>query len=539
MDNVDNASDTDRNETMPVGVLVKLNDGTLHKIRDSSKLTRLISPEDYIGVDDVLHLPHITEASLLHALRLRYKRDDIYTNAGPILISVNPYKVIKSNNSNKMIGRVVDKNSPDPDVSSDGGIAVGGTGGIYSEHKMMQYRNSSKALQEPSMTPHSSRVGNESLPPHLFGVADRAYTALLSSVNEDSNFTTDKGEEGSYVTPKKMNSEKSGAVNQSIIISGESGAGKTEATKIIMQYLARITQSNFEKSVDEKSLELSLEDRVLSSNPLLESFGNARTLKNDNSSRFGKFIQISFDLSTGTIAGAKIENYLLEKTRITTQADGERNYHIFYQLLLGAEKSLLEDLQLSEGSSTFKYLGNREMVKNRTDSIGFAGTKDCLKGIGLNADDQKVIFQVVAAVLHIGNVQFECAGGDDTNSDDAMVAEESNHHLITACQLLGLDESDVKEAILTKLLSIGGKTIKKPQDVPQAIDKRDALAKMVYSSLFLWLVHRINKTIASTPSVTSEISSPEYKLPRQDKVQTSYGTELGFIGVLDIYGFER
>ena len=214
--------------------LVKTTDGSLYKLISDNLIG--LSTEDRLGVDDVLHLPNISEASLVHTLRVRYERDEIYTNAGPILISINPYKTI-----------LKDKSS------------------IYSEANMMAYQK--------------QKTQSGTAAPHLFAIADRAFNALT---------TKDK--------------------SQSIIISGESGAGKTEATKIIMQYLAKMSHK---KNVEDCS---QLENQVLASNPLLESFGNARTLKNDNSSRFGKFIKIKF--SQGQISGASITNYLLEKTRI-------------------------------------------------------------------------------------------------------------------------------------------------------------------------------------------------------------------------------
>lgn len=327
---------------------------------------------------------------------------------------------------------------------------------------------------------------------------------------------------------------------------------KTEATKIIMKYLARITKKAVmgENASPDKSASdtTSLEDRVLSSNPLLESFGNARTLRNDNSSRFGKFIEISFNTTSGVIIGASISNYLLEKTRITTQIEGERNYHIFYQLLTGADEALLEELDLTAGVAAFRYLGNRSAQKSRRDVTGFVETKECLSQIGLKDDDQKRILSFVAATLHLGNIEFEETGDPEGegsgDGENARITDASLPSLKKACALLGLSEDEVKEAVLTKLLSIGGKTIHKPQNVAQAQDKRDALAKMAYSSLFLWLVGRINATIAPSlagreriDSVGLDEFSPGVRLPSRSDAPTERNT--GFIGVLDIYGFEQ
>eukprot|EP00934_Nitzschia_sp_Nitz4_P007240 Nitzschia sp. Nitz4//scaffold121_size67750//41550//50848//NITZ4_006072-RA/size67750-augustus-gene-0.40-mRNA-1//-1//CDS//3329534363//7230//frame0 len=456
-------------------VLVKTSDGALYKVREAKELTSLTVPDDYIGLNDVLHLANISEASLLHNLRIRYKRDDIYTAAGPILISINPYK----------------------SVSIDGQS-------LYSDDIMLSYRQ-------------GENFGDQR-EPHLFQVADRAYNALLESALDIPN----AHEELEMIEEEAIGAGTGHIRNQSIIISGESGAGKTEATKFIMKYLARITKRKG-KDLEEPQtptgkVHVTLEDRVLSSNPLLETFGNAQTLRNDNSSRFGKFIHIGINTATGNISGARISNYLLEKTRITQQIDGERNYHIFYQLLAGAGHDLLEELGLMEGAAGFKYLGCRDSPKTQKDEASFRETIECLSRIGLSSDEQKAIFAFTAAVLHLGNVSFE---ESDNTDQPAIVAEEARPNLRKACDLLGLDEAEVTEAILTKLLNIGGKVIKKPSTVAMAEDKRDALAKMTYSCVFLWLVECINKTLS-----------------QQSNREEGSSDNMGFIGVLDIYGFE-
>lgn len=487
-----------------VPVLVKTSDGALHKISDSTKLIQLTSPQDYQGLPDVLHLPHVTEASLLHALRVRYNRDDIYTSAGPILVSVNPYK----------------------------NVTVKGES-LYSEEQMMLYRKTSS-----SSTPHAE----DQLPPHLFKVADKAYSALIASGAPELEPHIEEEDAVLSMSPRPMGGRK--IRDQSIIISGESGAGKTEATKVIMKYLARITKKALagDGETSASADVSSLEDRVLSSNPLLESFGNARTLRNDNSSRFGKFIEISFDTTTGHIIGASISNYLLEKTRITTQIEGERNYHIFYQLLTGADDGLLEDLDLAAGVAAFRYLGNRSAQKSRRDATGFEVTMECLSQIGLKDDDRKVILSFVAATLHLGNIEFEEEGDPEGEgsgeSENAKITDASLPSLTKACALLGLNEDEVKEAMLTKLLTVGGKTIHKPQNVAQAQDKRDALAKMAYSSLFLWLVGRINETIAPSLDGRGRGDSVDGFSPGLC-VSSKAKLNAGFIGVLDIYGFEQ
>jgi myosin heavy subunit len=464
--------------------LVKTSDGTLYKIHDATKLIALTYPDDYVGLSDVLHLTNVSEANLLHTLRTRYKRDAIYTNAGPILLSVNPYK---------------------PILTSTGDS-------IYSENTMLQYRTS------------ENRIDDE---PHLFQVADTAYSAMMDSVHIVPHL--EDQDAGQFIaSPSKLGVSPGQVMNQSIIISGESGAGKTEATKYIMKYLARITKKKSKwKAVSATSflspdgkVVAALEDRVLSSNPLLEAFGNAQTLRNDNSSRFGKFININFSTDNGVIVGAQIRNYLLEKTRITTQIEGERNYHIFYQLFAGAPSQTLTFLGLSAGTEQFRFLGRRELRKTQKDETDFAETLSCLCSIGLATEEQNTILGLVAAVLHLGNITFD-ESGDEHHA--AVITESTRPSLMKACELLGLKEDDVAEAILTKLLTINGKNIKKPSTVSMADDKRDALAKMTYSSLFLWLVQSINKTLSLDES------------PFSGGAETA---KTGFIGVLDIYGFE-
>ena len=463
--------------------LVKTRDGTLYKIQDASRLVALTSPDDYVGLNDVLHLTNVTESSLLHAIRIRFKKDDIYTSAGPILISVNPYKQITSSQGES----------------------------LYSEKMMLRYRTSEKFSEEY---------------PHLFKVADRAYSAMMDSVHivpkledEDADHCID--------SPKKGSLRPGQVTNQSIIISGESGAGKTEATKYIMKYLARITTKKEKwnsgesipfKSPDGKVL-AALEDRVLSSNPLLETFGNAQTLRNDNSSRFGKYIHINFSTEKGVIMGARISNYLLEKTRITTQIEGERNYHIFYQLFAGADQTLLSQLGLDVGTSSFSYLGNRSSPKTEEDKINFVETMECLSNIGLTTEERNILMGLAAAVLHLGNISFEEGDNEDRS---AIITSNSRRSLQKACELLGLEESTVSDAILMKLLTINGKSIKKPSTVAMAEDRRDSFAKMTYSSIFLWLIKSINQTLSI----------------QENESYIDDNTQKGFIGVLDIYGFE-
>ena len=344
---------------------------------------------------------------------------------------------------------------------------------------------------------HYHTCEKEQLAPHLFKVADASYVAFIN--------------DGSKVP-----------ANQSIIISGESGAGKTEAMKIIMQYLARITHYKITPSgggeggregatatstspILEKSaaaaagphLEVGeLEKKVLSTNPFLESFGNAKTLMNDNSSRFGKYVKIQFG-ATGRIVGAEITNYLLEKTRIVRQAEGERNFHVFYQLIRGGDKQLLADLCLDrkEGTRAFRYLthGHCTDIAWKSDESDFKVTMECMAAIGLDAKLQRTMLELVAAVLHLGNVDFLDAG-----EGGSVVDPKTQVHLELAARFLRLDAGEMCKTFCSKQITTRkDETLVKPNDAEEAADKRDTLAKTVYSCVFNWLVRRLNVTIAA------------------------------------------
>ncbi|ETV99940.1 hypothetical protein H310_07960 [Aphanomyces invadans] len=335
--------------------------------------------------------------------------------------------------------------------------------GLYSDSTMDRY--------------HSNAAGNK---PHVFETMKAAYEELILS---------------SATSPS----------DQSIIISGESGAGKTETTKVIMQYLARVTTSGHTNNGV-----VSLEQKVLDSNPLLESFGNAKTLRNDNSSRFGKFIEIQFD-KHGKIAGAEIMNFLLEKTRIVTQSLDERNYHIFYQLLAGADNALKERLHLTKPQD-YEYLKHSGcyVLPAKDDKEEFNITTHCMTTIGISQDMQMHVFEMLAAILHLGNADFDVVHENCVPSNAASTA-----CLELVASLLQVPNEALQSALCTRQLFVGGKVIVQAQNAAQARDKRDALAKTIYSSLFMWLVTELNRTI----------SQPAQKW--------------GFIGVLDIYGFEK
>eukprot|EP01114_Cavostelium_apophysatum_P015638 TRINITY_DN4304_c0_g1_i2.p1 TRINITY_DN4304_c0_g1~~TRINITY_DN4304_c0_g1_i2.p1 ORF type:complete len:821 (-),score=179.67 TRINITY_DN4304_c0_g1_i2:123-2585(-) len=311
------------------------------------------------------------------------------------------------------------------------------------------------------------------LPPHVFSLAEETYKAILT--------------EGR---------------NQCIIISGESGAGKTEASKGIMQYIAAVTGSG---TVVDK-----IKNVILESNPLLESFGNAKTLRNNNSSRFGKYIEIQFD-ARGDPVGGKISNYLLEKSRIISQTQGERNFHIFYQLFQagGSERNSWRLNSLDQ----YSYLNKSgcTTADGINDASEFAATKHAMKTIGISPEMQDQIFKILSGILALGNIEFKAAA-----KDSAQVADKS---VLSVCAyLFGVEEKSLEQALLSRTITSGSSrtsTYAVPQNVEQAVYARDALAKGIYSRLFDWLVATTNRSMQhkGTDRTTS-------------------------IGILDIYGFE-
>lgn len=310
------------------------------------------------------------------------------------------------------------------------------------------------------------------MPPHIFAVAESAYY--------------------------NMNAYKD---NQCVIISGESGAGKTEAAKRIMQYIANVSGGS-NSSIQE------IKDMVLATNPLLESFGNAKTLRNNNSSRFGKYLQLQFN-AQGEPVGADITNYLLEKTRVVTQIENERNFHIFYQFTKGASQAYRENYGIQQPSQ-YVYTSRAKCfdVDGIDDLAEYQDTLNAMKIIGLSQAEQDEIFRMLAAVLWTGNIQFR--EGDDGY---ATVVDQSVVDFLA--YLLEADPAHVIQAITIRILTPrNGEVIESPANVPQAIATRDALAKAIYNNLFDWIVVRVNTSLTARAATSNSI------------------------GILDIYGFE-
>ncbi|XP_036890215.1 unconventional myosin-VI isoform X2 [Sturnira hondurensis] len=339
------------------------------------------------------------------------------------------------------------------------------------------------------------------MPPHVFAIADKAFRDM-----------------------------KVLKMSQSIIVSGESGAGKTENTKFVLRYLTE----SYGTGQD-------IDDRIVEANPLLEAFGNAKTVRNNNSSRFGKFVEIHFN-EKSSVVGGFVSHYLLEKSRICVQGKEERNYHIFYRLCAGASEDIREKLHLSSPDN-FRYLNrgctryfanketDKQILQNRRspeylkagslkdplldDHGDFIRMCTAMKKIGLDDEEKLDLFRVVAGVLHLGNIDFEEAG---STSGGCNLKNKSTPSLEYCAELLGLDQDDLRVSLTTRVMlttagGTKGTVIKVPLKVEQANNARDALAKTVYSHLFDHVVNRVNQCF---PFETS-----------------SY-----FIGVLDIAGFE-
>uniref|UniRef100_A0A8C6UTR1 Unconventional myosin-Vb n=1 Tax=Neogobius melanostomus TaxID=47308 RepID=A0A8C6UTR1_9GOBI len=307
--------------------------------------------------------------------------------------------------------------------------------------------------------------------PHIFAVAEEAYKQMARDER-----------------------------NQSIIVSGESGAGKTVSAKYAMRYFATVGGSSNDTNVEEK---------VLASSPIMEAIGNAKTTRNDNSSRFGKYIQIGFSRQY-RIIGANMRTYLLEKSRVVFQAEDERNYHIFYQLCASASLQEFSDFGLGSAEDfTYTSLGENIFIEGVDDAEDFKKTREAFTLLGIKDSSQSSIFKVVASILHLGNIEI-CSERDG----DSCHISRDDLHLKHFCRLLGVEVQQMEHWLCHRKLVTASETYVKSMSMKQASNARDALAKHIYARMFDWIVEHINKSL-----------------------QTSL-KQHSFIGVLDIYGFE-
>nr|XP_006825854.1 PREDICTED: myosin-IIIa-like [Saccoglossus kowalevskii] len=383
-------------------------------------------------MDDLAQLEHLDEDVLVKHLYERYQFGQVYTYVGDIMIAVNPFTQLN----------------------------------IYDDRHSLRYN-------------HADKGDN---PPHIFGVADSTYQAML-------HYTQD----------------------QCLVISGESGAGKTESANLLVTQLTKLG----------KALNRSLEEKVLQVNPLMEAFGNARTVINDNSSRFGKYLELKFT-PMGHVIGAEISQYLLEKSRVIFQAKGERNFHIFYYVLAGlSSDDDNANVYHFKNKTVYRYLkggGNltyKDVANMSINKVKFKVINKCLETIGFTSEEIHQMYCLLSGILHIGEVTFESLEMKHM-SDTSKIADSKRTKRVA--ELLLVEEQELKEALTTNSVVTRGETIVRSNTVQQAEDVRDAMSKAIYGRLFNWIVNRINVLLK----------------PSQD---SSDGARQ--IGILDIFGFEN
>lgn len=464
-----------------------------------------IGTEEACGYpDDLITLTHLHEPAVVHCLRKRYEKDMIYTNTGPILIALNPFKRCK------VYGDAIMKSY------WEHGEMMNGSGGGGRGAVVKKGGDDGDDDEENAVASGGGGFGDgPTLPPHAYELADQTYRSMMNKVEEQGG------------------GDPTGC-DQSILISGESGAGKTFTTKIIMQYLAtlseRQTSADNAKSEgkkhkkkkkqhqDNSNKDASIEDQVLQSNPILESFGNARTHRNDNSSRFGKFIELRFN-HKGTLVGACIETYLLEKVRLISQAEGERNYHVFYEMLAGMNDTEKEPYLLDEYTAEDFNITSCSGTYTRRDGVKDVDTyKDLVEAfhiMGFTEEQQKDMFSIVSAVLHLSNLTVNPLDGGE-----ACEVDGENEHIDPILQLLGVTKENLNQAICYYKISVGGQSYTKnltPQKAERGIE---ALMKATYSAMFDYIVKNVNSSILVGD-------------PSRNKRSAN-----AIIGVLDIFGFE-
>uniref|UniRef100_H9GJ77 Myosin heavy chain 16 n=1 Tax=Anolis carolinensis TaxID=28377 RepID=H9GJ77_ANOCA len=403
-----------------------------------------MNPPKFYQISDMANMTFLNEASVLDNLKQRYVMMRIYTYSGLFCVTINPYKWLP----------------------------------IYGARVANMYKGRKRT----------------EVPPHLFSISDNAYHDML------------------------MERE-----NQSMLITGESGAGKTENTKKVIQYFANIGSTG-KASADGKvrgqffnKFQIfgakfintgSLEDQIIQANPVLEAFGNAKTTRNNNSSRFGKFIRIHFG-STGKLAGADIESYLLEKSRVISQQPAERGYHIFYQLLSNKKPDLVESLLCVPDPKEYHWTSQGVVVvDNMDDGEELLLTDVAFDVLGFTQEEKISVYKLTGGIMHFGNMKFKQKPREEqAEVDTTEVADKVAH-------LMNLNSGELQKGITRPRVKVGNEFVQKGQNMDQCHNSVGALGKAVYDKMFKWLVVRINKTL-------------DTKMQRQF-----------FIGVLDIAGFE-
>ncbi|PIA13928.1 hypothetical protein COEREDRAFT_47921, partial [Coemansia reversa NRRL 1564] len=342
------------------------------------------------------------------------------------------------------------------------------------------------SLYSPEHMARYAKAEHHDADPHLFAIAENAYRGMVQDQR-----------------------------NQTIIVYGESGSGKTTSAKYIMRYFAQAHHAD----TNDKQMS-TVESQILATNPVFESFGNAKTTRNDNSSRFGKFLEIKFERQRQQIVGGRIRTFLLERSRVVYQPSTERNYHIFYQLLAGADSQLRTELHLdgpNASSNAFHYTcqGGKDSaaIAGINDAEDFALTDTSLEMVGINSTQRGHIWRTLAGILHLGNVCFS-----GTESTGSFVEPECEPQFAIAAKLLGVGDAQLRQWLTRRQIVTRHDHILAKVNRSQALVIRDSIAKFVYSRLFDWILGPINASL----------------LPTEVDEQATL-----FVGVLDIYGFEH
>ena len=416
-------------------------------VREEGITTESLAPVVEGSLDtikDLIDMPYLHEAVLLHHIRKRYWEDYVFSNIGPIVLALNPYNF----------------NIPH-----------------YTDENMINY------IEESSDSLHSASKQIT----HIWSVAHEAYWSMRK-----------------YDKP------------QSILVSGESGAGKTEAAKIVANYLAKC--STHFSAPDAKEAAIKITNQVVATSPILEAFGNAKTARNDNSSRFGKFMTIKFD-SHGTLIGTHTRHYLLEKSRIITHADLERSFHTYYQLVSGCkDPEQRERYQLDHQRITWIYSGYEPTEEEQQhDAEGYDEVRNAMTILGLSDEEQTAVYDTIAGVLHFQGLQIS-----ETDDHHSFLEDCEIECLQLVASLWNVSYEELRDDILTTSTTLRGETIVKKLSAKQSVELRDGLSKALYERLFSCLIDKINDILH-----VDDDKAHDPALKNQ------------WIGLLDIFGFEN
>jgi myosin V len=428
------------------------------------------SNDSHLEYDDLAHLPYVNEPEILSILQSRYQLDQPFIFIGPILLAMNPFQAIE--------------------LYDDASI-----------HKYISYgelRNLSN------------------LPPHVYKIADAAYHHMLLDL-----FDPDKRE------------------NQTIVITGDSGSGKTECSKYLVHYFCLLSQdaaswhgTNSLQTAAQSHVENTIEELVRSTDAITESLGNAKTLQNDNSSRFGKYIELSYS-PAGKIEGVSIRTYLLECTRVTHHSIHERNFHIFYQLHAGLSEAEKTSFGF-ESLDCFHYLSHESLPSQQRDLEKYQELNTSFDLFHISRETRQEMFKVFIGILHIGNIEFIVKPSSSSNNNNSSgkeveeceisLLESVQFHLRKACELMGYTLDTLRDILCGQKATVKGKEVETKNSISSALAMRDRLSKTLYYSLFKWIMSEINFVLSESASTEEGDQNPN---------------PLSWIGILDIFGFEN